>query len=184
MRKFFAGGAAVAAAGILLFGGVFAWRTSDSARGAALVGSNVFQIKYEPNCTATIDEALAHPDEGVDAIPCLTLIGPNGSVNIVGKGIGVNEGDFKLAVVDGSLKVRAVHRPDAGCKPEHFAGDVRILSPGEIIPPGGSGGPFAAYIKVLSDAPAECQGQIVYYRVTIEAENPNAATDPTLAVAP
>jgi hypothetical protein len=174
MRKLFAGGATVAAAGILLFGGVFAWRTSDSARGAALVGSNVFSIKYEPNCSPlATDPVIEHPDPSPTPIPCLTLIGPNGSRNLVGKGKGANEGDFKLAVVDGELVVRGVSRPGAGCKPEHFSGAVVIESPGEIIPPGGTGGPFTAYLKVLEEAPAECQGQIVYYRVTVVAENPS-----------
>ena len=180
-RKLFAGLSLTALAGVAIFGGVFAWKTSDSARGAALVGTNGFKINYEAVCSPEAAGVSAIDEEGA-TIGCLTLIGYNGVSTLVGKGTGKNGGDFKLRVVEGSLRVRAVLQhtdptldPDeivAACGPGHFRGAVRIANPGEIIPPGGEGGAFAAYLTVLPDAPARCQGKIVLYRVTIVAENP------------
>ena len=37
-----------------------------------------------------------------------------------------------------------------------------------------------AFVSVDDGAPASCQGELVYYRVTIFAENPNATTDPAV----
>lgn len=175
MRKVFALAMFVAVAGAVLLGGAFAWRTSDSARGAALVGSNGFSISYQPNCTASFDEPFL--DEADDAgsvspIPCATLIGPNGTTTEVGRGAGKNGGDFDLVVVGGDVKIRAVHYPDRACQSSHFNGLVRLLAPGQRIPPGGEGGKFVAYVGVVPGAPEDCQGQLAYYRVTIVAENP------------
>lgn len=181
-RKLFAATTLVALAGVAILGGVFAWRTSDSARGAALVGANGFEIRYEPVCSPeTAGIAVADPEDA-SPIPCLTLIGYNGVSTLVGKGSAKNGGDFRLRVVEGSLRVRAVlghtdptldaDEAVAACGPEHFRGSVRILNPGEVIPPGGEGGKFAAYLTVAPGAPARCQGKIVLYKVTIVAENP------------
>ncbi|MFQ5380779.1 MAG: hypothetical protein ACE5EF_04020, partial [Dehalococcoidia bacterium] len=49
-RLFFVSTAAVTLAGALLMGGALAWKTADSARGAAIVGSNGIEIRYESNC--------------------------------------------------------------------------------------------------------------------------------------
>ncbi len=179
MRKIFATAALTSVAGALLFGGAFAWRTSDSARGAALVGENEFNIVYTANCTAEFAEPFLELDETnaeLAPIPCATLIGPNGSRTEVGRGAGQNNGDFDLVVVGGEVGIRAVHHGERECRPRHFSGDVRLLDPGQVIPPGGEGGKFLAAIKVAPNAPADCQGQLVYYRVTIVAENPNSAS--------
>lgn len=177
MRKIFATAALTSVAGALLFGGAFAWRTSDSARGAALVGENEFAITYAPHCTADFAEPFIDTDD-TDAelapIPCATLIGPNGSNTEVGRGAGKNNGDFPLVVVGGEMKIRAVHYDNRECRAENFAGDIRLLDPGQVIRPGEEGGKFAAFIKVGQDAPDDCQGQLVYYRLTVVAENPNA----------
>lgn len=181
MRKIFATAALTSLTGALLFGGAFAWRTSDSARGAALVGENGFEITYAPHCTAEFAEPFIDTD-ATDAelspIPCATLIGPNGSLTEVGRGAGKNNGDFPLVVVGGEMKIRAVHFNNRECRAENFSGDIRLLQPGQVIRPGEEGGKFAAFIKVNQDAPDDCQGQLVYYRLTVVAENPNsAATD-------
>jgi hypothetical protein len=181
-RKLFAGIALTSLAGIAIFGGVLAWKTSDSARGAALVGSNGFKIHYRPECTSDA-VAPADPEDPAFVHPCLTLIGYNGVITTVGAGKGENNGDFKLAVVGGSLEVRAVLSPvdpavvaadtaDRRCGPEDFAGRVVLSNPGEIIPPGETGGEFKAALAVKPSAPANCQGKVVIYKVTIEAENP------------
>jgi hypothetical protein len=175
MRKIFATAVFASLSGALLFGGAFAWRTSDSARGAALVGQNAFSIAYSPHCTAQFGEAFidADPtDAQLAPIPCATLIGPNGSTTEVGRGAGKNNGDFPLAVVGGEMQIRAVHYTNRVCRSENFSGDIRILQPG-VIRPGEEGGRFAAFIRVAPDAPSDCQGQLVYYRVTVVAENPN-----------
>lgn len=178
MRKVFATAALTSLAGAVLLGGVFAWQTSDSARGAALVGENGFAISYDPHCTAEFAEPFLDIDE-TDAelapIPCATLIGPNGSTTEVGRGAGKNNGDFPLVVVGGEMKIRAVHYGERECRADNFAGDIRLLQPGQVIRPGEEGGRFAAFIKVGQDAPADCQGQLVYYRLTVVAENPNSA---------
>ena len=179
MRKIFATAALTSLAGALLFGGAFAWRTSDSARGAALVGENEFAISYAAHCTADFAETFIDVDE-TDAelapIPCATLIGPNGSTTEVGRGAGKNNGDFPLVVVGGEMKIRAVHYDNRDCRAENFSGDIRLLNPGQVIRPGEEGGRFAAFIKVAQDAPVDCQGQLVYYRLTVVAENPNSAS--------
>lgn len=183
MRKIFAGVTLVSLIGAVLFGGAFAWRTSDSARGAALVGENGFEITYQPVCDAVFDEPyLADPDSTEaepQPIPCHTLIGPNGTPTEVGRGAGKNDGDFKLQVVGGEVKIRRLHHDVNDCSVDDFSGAVRLLSPGEVIPPGGEGGKFVAFVSVDNGAPATCQGELVYYRVTIFAENPNA-TDPAV----
>lgn len=196
-RKMFAGVTLTALAGVAIFGGVFAWRTADSARGAAIVGQNVFQIAYQPVCDAD-GVATADPDTG-EAIPCLTLIGYNGKTTKVGEGYGKNTGDFDLSVVGGRVAIRHVISPVApavvaddidadlvapdlrSCSVDDFAGEVRLANPGEVIPPGGEGGKFGASLKVSESAPRSCQGSIVVYRVTIVAENPGPATDPVLS---
>ena len=175
MRKLFATVTLTSLAGIAVFGGAFAWKTSDYAKGAAVVGKNSFQMKYAPNCN--LPAAIEVPpliDTEADAIPipCLTLIGYNGVTTAVGKGIGVNNGYFKLRVVGGRIGIRALSDETRECKTSHFEGGIRLLNPGEIIPPGGEGGAFAAFLTVNRDAPADCQGEVVYYKVVIEAENP------------
>jgi hypothetical protein len=186
MRKIFAGAALISVIGAVLFGGVFAWRTSDSARGAALVGENGFEISYQPVCDGVADSYLddSEPtDVAVDIAPvvCHTIIGPNGSNTEVGRGAGKNDGDFKLAVVGGDVKIRRLHDDTNDCSVNDFSGSVRLLSPGEVIPPGGEGGKFVAFVSVNDGAPASCQGEMVYYRVTIYAENPNPSVDPAIA---
>lgn len=198
-RRLFATVALTSLVGMTAFGAVFAWRTSDSARGAALVGSNGFKIRYDPVCSpAAADVPIpADPDASTDPtpIPCLTLIGYNGVTTKVGEGAGANRGDFPLVVVGGRLTIRHViprdlpapateaDAPDAEvarpCGVEDFSGVVRLLNPGEVIPPGGEGGKFAAAVTVSPTAPRSCQGDIVLYRIVIEAENPPAvSTDP------
>lgn len=181
MRKIFASAALVSVIGAVLFGGAFAWRTSDSARGAALVGENGFEISYQPICDGVFDEPYQADPESTEAelvpIPCHTLIGPNGTTTEVGRGSGKNDGDFRLQVVGGDVEIRRLHRAVNDCSVDDFSGAVRLLSPGEVIPPGGEGGKFAAFVSVNDGAPASCQGELLYYRVTIYAENPNA-TDP------
>jgi hypothetical protein len=179
MRKIFAGAALISALAAVLFGGAFAWRTSDSARGAALVGENAFKISYQPVCDGVAAEPYLDVDAADAALPpivCHTLIGPNGSTTEVGRGSGKNEGDFKLQVVGGEVKIRRLQHPENDCSIDDFGGAVRLLSPGEIIPPGGEGGKFVAFVSVDPGAPAGCQGELVYYRVTIFAENPGPTT--------
>lgn len=187
MRKIFAATALSSLIASVLFGAVFAWRTSDSARGAALVGSNGFEITYSPNCDGVLPEPyldLEETDAELLPIPCHTLIGPNGTTTEVGRGSGKNDGDFKLMVVGGEVGIRALHQTNRACRAEHFAGAVRLLSPGEIIPPGGEGGKFVAFVSVKANAPADCQGEVVYYKVTVYAENPGpVATEPEPAPA-
>jgi len=189
MRKIFAGAALVSVIGAVLFGGAFAWRTSDSARGAALVGENGFEISYQPKCDGVADVPYLDDSEPTDAYllpapPCHTLIGPNGATTEVGRGAGKNNGDFKLAVVGGDVKIRRLHDSTNSCSVDDFGGDVRLLSPGEVIPPGGEGGKFVAFVSVDAGAPASCQGELVYYRVTIYAENPDDAANLAGSVAP
>lgn len=176
MRKLFAGAALTSIAGAILVGTVFAWRTSDYARGAALVGENGFEISYDPKCDGILDVPYLETEETPSAIPCHTLIGPNGSTTEVGRGAGKNTGDFKLMVVGGRVDIRRVHYADRECSTADFGGAVRLLSPGEVIPPGGEGGKFVAFVSVGAGAPASCQGELVYYKVTIEAENPPLPT--------
>ena len=76
-RKLFAGLTLTSLVGVTVVGGVFAWRTADSARGAAVVGENVFEIRYRPVCDADAALTATDPETG-DTIPCLTLIGWNG----------------------------------------------------------------------------------------------------------
>jgi hypothetical protein len=173
-RKLFAGAALMSVTGALLFGGAFAWQTSDSARGAALVGENAFEIKFSPHCDAVLAEPYLDTEELVEdnvAIACHTLIGPNGTTTEVGEGHGMNNGDFDLVVTGGEVRIRRLHRGDGQCSTDHFGGAVNILG-GEVIPPGGEGGKFTVDIKVADDAPRDCQGDLVYYRVVVEAENP------------
>jgi len=183
MRKIFAGTALVALTSAVLFGGAFAWRTSDSARGAALVGENEFSISYQPICDAVADAPYLDDAESTEAelspIPCHTIIGPNGSNTEVGRGSAKNDGDFNLAVVDGDVKIRRLHDAATDCTVDDFSGNVRIANPGEVIRPGGEGGKFAAFLGVNDGAPAGCQGELVYYRVTIYAENPLPTADTT-----
>ena len=188
-RKVFAGITLFALAGIAIFGGVFAWRTSDSARGAALVGSNGFEIQYEAICDAANGDAVVDPDTG-DVLICLTLVGHNGTTTQVGSGKSLNNGDFDLVIVGGSLEVRhvigpidpvpvdpdeAAANPDLliPCSVDHFSGELVLASPGEVIPPGGTGGPFSAFLTVHDDAPPTCQGNIAIYKVSVVAENPS-----------
>lgn len=184
MRKIFAATVLSSLIASVLFGAAFAWRTSDSARGAALVGSNGFEIAYAPNCDGVLPEpylAIDETDAELLPIPCHSLIGPNGTSTEVGRGSGKNDGDFKLMVVGGDVGIRALHQTNRDCRAEHFDGAVRLLAPGEIIPPGGEGGKFVAFVSVKPGAPADCQGEVVYYKVTIFAENPGpVATDPEL----
>ena len=179
LRKLFAAVTLTSLAGVAVFGGVFAWKTSDYAKGAALVGKNSFQVRYAPNCNLPQPVATPLLDTEGDAIPipCLTLIGYNGVTTRVGKGVGVNNGNFKLQVVGGRVGIRALQDDTRECKTSHFSGEVVLLSPGDIIPPGGEGGAFVAALKVHPDAPADCQGEIVYYKVVIEAENPGAPAE-------
>lgn len=174
MRKMFAGVTVTSLAGVAILGGVFAWKTSDYAKGAALVGKNSFEVRYAPNCNlpGPLEAPLVDTEGDAVPIPCLTLIGYNGVTTRVGKGVGANNGNFKLQVVGGRVGVRALSDEGRECKPAHFSGQVRLLNPGEIIPPGGEGGAFYAFLNVNRDAPADCQGEIVYYKVVIEAENP------------
>ena len=189
-RKLFAGVTLVALAGVAIFGGVFAWRTADSARGAALVGANQFEITYEAICNAANESAVIDPDTG-DVLPCLTLIGHNGETTPVGEGKGTNNGDFDLVVIGGRLEVRHLLPPidplpldevaeDLGeeelqrpCTLEDFSGEVVVENPGEVIPPGGTGGAFTASLTVDDGAPRSCQGHIVIYKVIVVAENPD-----------
>jgi hypothetical protein len=197
-RKLFAAVTLTALAGAAITGGVFAWRTADSARGAAVVGDNIFEIVYRPVCDADAALTAADPETG-ESIACLTLIGWNGQTTKVGEGHGVNNGDFPLVVVDGRVAIRHIISPaDADplsaddfealdaeeaaarpCSGDDFSGEVRIENPGEVIRPGGEGGKFSAGITVADGAPRTCQGDIVIYRVTILAENPSAS-DPAV----
>lgn len=172
IRKLFAGAAFVSVAGAILVGSAFAWRTSDYARGAALVGNNGFEISYQPKCDGVLAVPYLETEDTPSPIPCHTLIGPNGSTTEVGRGSGKNTGDFKLVVVGGKVEIRALHYPDQICSTGDFGGAVRLLNPGEVIPPGGEGGKFVAFVSVHADAPPTCEGEIVYYKVVIEAENP------------
>ena len=137
-------------------------------------------MRYAPNCNLPVGiEVPPLIDTENDGIPisCLTLIGYNGVTTRVGKGVGANNGYFKLQVIGGRVGIRALSDPARECKTSHFEGNVRLLNPGEIIPPGGEGGAFYAYLTVLRGAPADCQGEVVYYKVVIEAENPEPSPE-------
>jgi len=174
LQKLFAGAAVMSALGAVVFGAVFAWQTSDSARGAALVGSNGFEIRFKPQCDGVLTEPYLDTEETLEEnlpIPCHTIIGPNGSTTEVGEGYGMNHGDFDLVVTGGEMRIRRLHRGDGECSTADFSGAVTVLDDG-VIPPGGEGGKFVAAITVHDDAPADCQGDLVYYKVIVEAENP------------
>lgn len=184
MRTLFSAALLVSLVAAAAIGSAAAWRASDSARGAALVGKNAFSIRYEPNCDGALVSGYPAPaDESPEPapdpqpIPCHTLIGPNGATTQVGKGVGQNQGDFPLRVVGGELAIRNVVgttpiQPEANdCRPEHFSGSINVDSQ-DIIRPGEQGGAFRAAITVDADAPPSCQGKLVFYRVTIVAENP------------
>jgi hypothetical protein len=174
IQKFFALAAATTALGAITFGAVLAWQTSDSARGAALVGTNGFEIVYQPNCDGVFGEPYVDTEETAadnTAITCHTLIGPNGTRTEVGKGYGMNNGDFDLVVTGGEVRIRRLHYPDRECSVDDFSGDIAV-SGDEKIPPGGQGGEFVASLAVADDAPADCAGDLVYYKVIVEAENP------------
>ena len=183
LRNVFAGTTFTAIAVALVFGGVFAWQTSDSARGAALVGENGFEISFHPVCDDVLAEPYLDTEELAEdntIIPCHTIIGPNGTRTKVGEGFGTNTGAFDLIVTGGHVDIRLLHdavadtSPDATdlrCRPDNFGGSVEILSD-ERIPPGGTGGKFVVSLSVDDGAPDDCQGQLVYYRVVVEAENP------------
>jgi hypothetical protein len=185
MRKLFAGTATLGLAGALLVGGVFAWSSSDSTRGIARVGENAFSIHFEPQCDGPAVEAEvsiedlfdaeARADADLTPIPCYTLIGPNGSSTIVGRGYGMNDGDFDLRVTGGHVRVHRVHGGGA-CGPSDFGGAVKLTQPNRLIPPGGQGGNFIVMLNVARSAPEDCQGKFLGYRVVIEAENPPSFT--------
>ena len=144
MRKIFASAALVSVVGALLFGGAFAWRTSDSARGAALVGENGFEISYQPVCDGVADSYLddAEPtDAAVDlaAVACHTIIGPNGSNTEVGRGAGKNEGDFKLAVVGGEVQNPPSPRRNERLLGERLFGKRSLAFAGRSHPARGRG---------------------------------------------
>jgi hypothetical protein len=173
-RSLFAGAAFASVGVALLFGGAFAWQTSDSARGAALVGENGFEIRFSPHCDAVLAEPYLDTEELPEdnlAIACHTLIGPNGTSTEVGEGHGINNGDFDLVVTGGEVRIRRLHRGDGECSVDDFRGSVNLLGE-EVIPPGGEGGKFTVDIAVADDAPRDCQGDLVYYRVIVQAENP------------
>ncbi|MEZ4492277.1 MAG: hypothetical protein R3C29_03050 [Dehalococcoidia bacterium] len=50
-------------------------------------------------------------------------------------------------------------------------GEIAV-SNNQVIPPGGTGGEFVAMLAVNDDAPRNCQGNLVYYKVIVEPENP------------
>jgi hypothetical protein len=174
IQKLFALAAVTSALGAIAFGAVLAWQTSDSARGAALVGSNGFEIVFEPVCDGVFAEPYIDTEEIADentAIPCHTLIGPNGTRTDVGKGHGMNNGDFDLVVTGGEVRIRRVHFDDRECSSDDFSGDITVAN-NQVIPPGGTGGEFVATLGVNEDAPEDCEGNLVYYKVIVEAENP------------
>jgi len=174
IQKLFALAAVTSAVGAIAFGAVLAWQTSDSARGAALVGSNGFEIVFEPRCDDVLAEPYLDTEETADensVIPCHTLIGPNGTRTEVGKGYGMNDGDFDLVVTGGEVRIRRVHYDDRECSTDDFKGEIAV-SNNQVIPPGGTGGEFVASLAVNDDAPKDCQGNLVYYKVIVEAENP------------
>lgn len=174
LRNIFAGTTFAAIAAALVLGGVFAFTTSDSARGAARVGENGFEITFKPVCDGVLTEPYldteATPDENT-IIPCHTIIGPNGSRTTVGEGFGSNNGDFDLVVTGGRVEIRTLHYADTECRTENFGGLVEVFGE-EVIPPGGEGGKFEVALTVAEDAPEDCQGQLIYYKVIVEAENP------------
>ncbi len=104
-------------------------------------------------------------------VPRHTIIGPNGSRTKVGEGSGTNSGDFDLVVLGGRVEIRTLHHVNTECRADNFGGDVEISGEGRI-PPGGTGGNFAVALTVDADAPDDCQGQFVCYKVIVEAENP------------
>ena len=174
LRNVFAGTTFAAVAVAMVFGGVFAWQTSDSARGAALVGENGFEVTFQPVCDDVLAEPYLDTEATVDEntlIPCHTIIGPNGSRTTVGEGFGTNTGEFDLAVTGGRVEIRALHYADTQCRPDNFGGQVEIFGE-EVIPPGGEGGKFTVALSVDDGAPDDCQGELVYYKVIVEAENP------------
>jgi len=174
LRNVFAGTTFTAIAIALVFGAVFAFTTSDSARGAALVGENGFEITFKPVCDGVLTEPYLATEatvDGITVIPCHTIIGPNGSRTKVGEGFGSNSGDFDLVVTGGSVEIRALHYVDTECGVANFGGSVEIFGD-EVIPPGGEGGKFEVALSVAVDAPEDCQGQLLYYKVIVEAENP------------
>jgi hypothetical protein len=174
LRNVFAGTTFTAIAIALVLGGVFAFQTSDSARGAAIVGTNGFEITFKPVCDGVLTEPYLDTEAAPEAntiIPCHTIIGPNGSRTVVGEGFGSNNGDFDLLVTGGFVEIRTLHYADTECRTDNFGGLVEIFGE-EVIPPGGEGGKFAVALTVAEEAPDDCQGQVVYYKVTVEAENP------------
>ncbi len=184
-RLFFVSTAAVTLAGALLMGGALAWKTADSARGAAIVGSNGLEIRYQSHCPeprplpgdVVLPADADAADIDADAVACLTLIGPNGARTLVGKGAATNTGDFDLRVVGGDLRVtHVINRNQASsldrlCTRDDFKGAVEITGDPNLAP-GETGAEFAAFLALAASAPASCQGDIVLYRVTVEAENP------------
>jgi hypothetical protein len=186
LRHVFAGTTLSAIAIALVVGGVFAWQTSDSARGAALVGTNGFEVSFQPVCDDVLAEPYLDTEEVAERntdILCHTIIGPNGSRTKVGEGFGTNTGEFDLVVTGGYVDIRLLQRIDplpidpaavgdvTACRPDNFGGSVEILGE-QLIPPGETGGKFAVALSVDDGAPEDCQGQLVYYRVVVEAENP------------
>lgn len=192
-RLFFLSTAVVSLAGAMLMGGALAWQTADSARGAAIVGSNGLQVHYEPHCPSPRPlpaDVVVPADDGVAdsqaaEIACLTLIGPNGTRSLVGNGTSTNTGDFKLRVTGGDLRVTHVfNRENAtdlvrACGVDDFSGAVSVTGSPDLAP-GQTGAEFGAFVGLGASAPANCQSDVVLYRVTIEAENPlpPIGTDP------
>ena len=135
-RTLFAGAAFASVGVALLFGGAFAWQTSDSARGAALVGENGFEIRFSPHCDAVLAEPYLDTEELPEdnlAIACHTLIGPNGTSTEVSEGHGINNGDFDLVVTGGEVRIRRLHRGDGECSVDDFRGSVNLLGEGRLI---------------------------------------------------
>lgn len=165
LRKVFGGAVLFSVTGAILFGGVFAWKTSESVTGSAKVGSQSFEL---------------HQDKDFSA----KLLGPNGAETTVMKLKADLNGDFSVKITGGTVDITHVTGAGNGdatvaCGTGAFAGHVK-LETGESHPTDyvltkdhkGSADIFAR-ILVEPAAPTSCMKANVEYKVTVNGENAN-----------
>ncbi|MFN0095453.1 MAG: hypothetical protein ACKVVT_11860 [Dehalococcoidia bacterium] len=157
MRKIFGGAMAFSVVGAAVLGGTLAWE-SDQISGPQSV--NVGALEWTLGYAQVTD----------------ALIGPNGTVVLLGHVALSNDGDFNLTIPDGDglgeviieSVVTETGANHAACDAYNFFGDVQNTSWDDELEPGEIES-FAARVVmgVADDAPEACIGATVNYFVRV-----------------